>query len=342
MKSRLLFLVFALVLAVGMVLTGCAAPAASTEPVASEKPSESVSVEPTEAPVVEEAMKVAVITPDPANAFFATEEAIAKPLLESMGYEVIAMVHLEDAATLSNHFDTAIAAGVKAIVCDGTGGETDIAAVQRATDAGIGVFLIDREITENGIAKSQLVANNLQGAEAVGEYFVEMMGETGGYIELLGKDVDTNAHVRSQGYHNKIDPYTDMVLLDAQTANWSMTEGQSVMETMIQKHGDDIKGVICGNDTMCMGAVAALQNAGMTDVICMGFDGSNDVRDAILAGTAQATGLQQIAYITQLACEQADKWIKTGEAPAEERQLVDCLLINKDNASKLDNFVFTE
>lgn len=337
-QSRLLLLVVVAVMTLGLVLTGCAstdaaAPAADT---AAEEPA---------APAAEpaEQLKVAVITPDPANAFFATEEAIAKPLLESMGYEVITMVHLEDAATLSNHIDTAIASGVSAIIMDGTGGETDIEAVQRATDAGIGCFLIDREISASGIAKSQIVANNLQGAEAVAEYFVELMGEEGGYIELTGRDVDTNAHVRSEGFHNKIDPYTDMVMLDQQTANWSLTEAQAVMDTFIQKHGDKIKGVICGNDTMCMGAVAALQNAGMTDVIVMGFDGNNDVRDAILAGTAHATGLQQIAYITQLACEQADNWIKTGSTGVdEEKQLIDCLLINKDNASNLDNFVYKE
>ena len=333
MKKKVCLVLLVLLFAL-LAFAGCA-PVAPTQAPATQPPA-------TEPPASAGKLKVAVITPDPANVFFATEEAIAKPLLESMGYEVITMVHLEDAAALSNHFDTAIAAKVSAIICDGTGGETDIAAVQRATNAGIGVFLIDREISKSGIAKAQIVANNLQGAEAVAEYFVELMGGKGGYIELTGRDVDTNAHVRSQGFHNKIDPYKDMVMLDQQTANWSLTEAQSVMETFIQKHGNKIKGVICGNDTMCMGAVAALQNAGMKDVIVMGFDGNNDVRDAILAGKAHATGLQQIAYITQLACEQADHWIKTGEAPATEKQLIDCLLITKDNASKLDNFVYKD
>ena len=56
MKSRLLFLVFALVLAVGMLLTGCSqAPAESPEPVAPEEPSESVAAEePSESVAAEE------------------------------------------------------------------------------------------------------------------------------------------------------------------------------------------------------------------------------------------------------------------------------------------------
>lgn len=46
----------------------------------------------------------------------------------------------------------------------------------------------------------------------------------------------------------------------------------------------DIKGVIAGNDTMAMGAWAALEAAGRTDVIVVGFDRSNDVRDSIKKG----------------------------------------------------------
>lgn len=345
MKSRLLFVVFALVLAVGMVLTGCQAPAPS-ESVASEAPSESVaSEEPSESVASEEPAEggvIAVITPAHDNPFFKTVADIAVKVAGELGYETKVMVHDDDPALQAEHFDTAISMGAVAIICDNAGADATVAAVQKAKDAGIPTFLVDREINEPGIAVSQIVANNLQGAEIVAEEFVKDMGESGKYIELIGKESDTNAGVRSQGFHNIIDQYTDMELLEAQTANWSQTEAKDVMDTFIQKYGDDIKGVICGNDTMAMGAMASLKAADMADVIVCGFDGSNDVRDSIIAGEIKATGLQQIAYITQLAVEQADAFIKTGSTGVEEKQLVDCLLINADNASKLDNFVYTE
>ena len=43
---------------------------------------------------------------------------------------------------------------------------------------------------------------------------------------------------------------------------------------------------------MAMGAYAALEAAGRKDVIVVGFDGSNDVRDSIKAGGIKATVLQ--------------------------------------------------
>jgi len=69
-----------------------------------------------------------------------------------------------------------------------------------------------------------------------------------------------------------------------------------------------------------------------------GFDGSNDVRDSILRDEIKATGLQPIAYISEQAVIQADQYIKTGKTNKEEKQLLDCVLITKDNAGKLDNF----
>jgi erythritol transport system substrate-binding protein len=101
------------------------------------------------------------------------------------------------------------------------------------------------------------------------------MGEEGQYVELTGKDTDTNAHIRSQGYHDVIDEFPNLEMVAQQTANWSQTEGYSVMETILQAN-PDIKGVIAGNDTMALGAQAALLAAGRDDVIVVGFDGSDD------------------------------------------------------------------
>ncbi|MEI8634612.1 substrate-binding domain-containing protein [Vibrio sp. PP-XX7] len=84
------------------------------------------------------------------------------------------------------------------------------------------------------------------------------------------------------------------------------------MESILQAH-PDIKGVISGNDTMALGAEAALKAAGRTDVIIVGFDGSNYVRDSILAGgNIKATVLQPAWDQAQMAVNQADKYIRTG------------------------------
>ena len=66
------------------------------------------------------------------------------------------------------------------------------------------------------------------------------------------------------------------------------------------------------------------------------------MRDNIKEGKCLATGLQQIDLITRNAVNQANDYLATGSTGMEEKQLVDCVLINADNADKLDNFVYTE
>ncbi len=284
---------------------------------------------------------IAIITPSHDNPFFKAEAVGADSRAKELGYETVVMVHDDDANKQSELFDSAIASGAVAIILDNAGADATVAAVKRAKEAGIPSFLIDREITASGVAVSQIVSNNYQGAQVGAEEFVKLMGETGKYAELLGRESDTNAGIRSSGYHDVIDQYPDMEMVAQQTANWSQTEGYTVLETMLQAN-PDIKGVISGNDTMAMGAWAALKAAGREDVIVVGFDGSNDVRDSIKAGGIKATVLQPAFRQAQMAVEQADKYLKEGSTGLEEKQLMDCVLINADNAGALETFALSE
>ena len=283
---------------------------------------------------------IAIITPSHDNPFFKAEADGADARAKELGYETLVLVHDDDANKQSQLFDTAIARGARAIILDNAGADASVAPVRRAKEAGIPSFLIDREITESGVAVSQIVSNNYQGAQLGAEEFVRLMGEAGKYAELVGKESDTNAGIRSSGYHDIIDQYPDLEMVAQQSANWSQTEAFTVMESILQAN-PDIKGVISGNDTMAMGAWAALEAAGRTDVIVVGFDGSNDVRDSILAGGIKATVLQPAYRQAQIAVEQADQYLKTGSTGQEEKQLMDCVLINADNAGALETFALS-
>lgn len=283
---------------------------------------------------------IAIITPSHDNPFFKAEAEGADAKAKELGYETLVLVHDDDANKQNELFDTAIARGAKAIILDNAGADASVAPVKKAKDAGIPSFLIDREITQSGIAVAQIVSNNYQGAQLGAEEFVRLMGEAGKFAELVGKESDTNAGIRSQGYHDVIDQYPDLEMVAQQSANWSQPEAFEKMESILQAN-PDIKGVISGNDTMAMGAWAALEAAGRTDVIVVGFDGSNDVRDSIKKGGIKATVLQPAYHQAQLAVEQADKYLKTGSTGLEEKQLMDCELITADNAEKLETFALT-
>ena len=282
-----------------------------------------------------------IITPSHSNPFFKTEADAASAKAKALGYQVKVVSHDDDATKQSTLFDNAISDKAAAIICDNAGADATVAAVKKARDAQIPTFLIDREINGKGIAIAQIVANNYQGAKAIAEVFVEKMGEKGNYAELMGKESDTNAGVRSSAFHEVIDKYKGLKMVAKQTANWEQAEAYQKTETILQSH-PDIKGIVCGNDTMAMGAIAAVKNAGLKNVAVIGVDGSDEAAAAIKAGTMTGTALQQAARIAEMSVEQADKYLKTGSTGKDEKQLIDCVAITSKNVDKLHTFVYKE
>lgn len=353
--------VLAAFLSVAMVaamLVGCGSAAEETAPAEEAAPAEEEAAPAEEeapaeeaAPAEEEASSgdllpgggsniIYCITPSTSNVYFKTVQDIATKKGEELGYEVKCFSHDDDAATQLEMFEAAVADGAAAIICDNAGADASIEAIQKAYDAGIPTFLVDREINQSGLAVAQLVADNAQGAAAIAEAWVEAMGYEGKYAELLGLESDTNCQVRSENFHSVIDEYPDMEMVAQQSANWDQTQGYEKAEAILQSN-PEITGIICGNDTMACGAVQACLDAGRDDIKIIGVDGSDDAANYIKDGKMVGTALQQIALITEMAVEQADAYLK-GTAPAEEKQLIPCVAITADNVDKLSAFVYTE
>jgi len=280
---------------------------------------------------------IAIITPSHDNPFFKAEAETAAARAQELGYETSVNSHDDDAHKQDQLIDVAIANQAAAIVLDNAGADATVAAVRKAKAAGIPSFLIDREINANGVAVSQIVSNNYQGASLGAQEFVRLMGEKGNFIELVGRESDTNAAIRTRGYHDVLDKYDGLKQTGRQSANWSQTEAYQKMETMIQGNRG-IKGVIAGNDTMALGAAAALKNAGMDKVVVVGFDGSPDAIASIRSGGIGATVLQPAATISRLAVDQAHRYLTTGSTGAPEKQSIDCELVTPANADQYGLF----
>jgi erythritol transport system substrate-binding protein len=281
---------------------------------------------------------IAIITPAAENPFFKAEADAAKAKAEELGYETSVASHDDDPNKQSELIDSAISRKAKAIVLDNAGADASIGPVRKAKEAGIPVFLIDREINETGIAAAQIVSNNSQGAQLGAQEFVKSLDGKGRYVELVGKESDTNAGVRSQGYKDVLSQYPDLKRVAQQSANWDQQEAFTKMETILQRNRD-IDGVIAGNDTMALGAVAALKSAGLLDKVeVVGFDGSPDAISAVKKDQMVATVLQPAALIAEMAVEQADKLITTGETGQPEKQSIDCELVTKENADEFGVF----
>lgn len=280
---------------------------------------------------------IAIFVPSLSNPFFAAEEKFVATEATRLGYRTMVASHNSNAYTQMNLIETAIARHVAAIILDNAGADVSIAAVRKAAEAGIPVFLIDREINAKGIAKAQIVSNNFQGAQLEGAEFAKLMGYKGTYVELTGAPSDTNAKVRSQGVASVLSHFKGMHMLAKQTADWSQSKGFQVTQTLLEAH-PDIKGLIADNDTMALGAEAALLAAGKRNVIVVGFDGSPDVVKSIKKGEIKADVLQPIAKFSREAVIEANRYLKTGSTGKPEKQQLNCVLITPANARDYGNW----
>jgi ribose transport system substrate-binding protein len=257
----------------------------------------------------------------------------AKARAEELGYQADVFDSQNSPATEASHFDTIIDGKYAAILFNPTDAQGSIASVQRAKDAGIPTFCMDREISASDVAVSQILSDNFSGCVALGEYFVRRLGEKGTYVELLGLLGDNNTKNRSDGFHSVVDNYPGLKMLAQQSADFDRTKAMEVMESLLQAH-PDINAVFCGNDAMAMGAHRAIIAAGKDkQVMVFGFDGAKDVIDEIRAGRIVATGMQFPKTMAKMAAESADQYLK-GKRDFPQKVPVAVELVSAENIEK--------
>ena len=106
--------------------------------------------------------------------------------------------------------------------------------------------------------------------------------------------------------------YPGITLLESQPGDFDRFAAAPVFEDMYIKYGDQIDGVWCANDDMAMGVIEACLNAGMTDVIVMGFDTNRWALRELQAGNWNYDG-QCSPYQAQIISDMIQQ-LEAGEA----------------------------
>jgi ABC-type sugar transport system substrate-binding protein len=239
---------------------------------------------------------------------FLAETAAAKAT--ALGYEARIFDSQNNTSTEGDHFENIIVSGFDAILFNSTDANGSVANVMKAKQAGIPVFCIDREINSTTAATSQILSDSYSGAVAIGIYFTKQLNKKGKYVELLGLVGDNNTWARSKGFHSVADNYPELKMVAQQSADFDRNKAMEVMESILQAH-PDIDAVFCGNDGMAMGAYQALVAAGKANTVkVFGFDGAEDVIDAIKENKVAATGMQFPKVMAETAAGFADEYIK--------------------------------
>jgi len=107
-----------------------------------------------------------------------------------------------------------------------------------------------------------------------------------------------------------VDHFPELEMVAQQSADFDRSIAMDKLESVMQSN-PDINAVFCGNDAMAMGAYQALVAAGKEkEVMIFGFDGEDDVMNAIADKRIMATVMQSPKRMARTAAELADEYIK--------------------------------
>jgi ABC-type sugar transport system substrate-binding protein len=168
--------------------------------------------------------------------------------------------------------------------------------VKDAADAGIPVFLLDRDVDHSVAKPGQDYVTVIQ-SDFVQEgkrAAVQMAKATDGnatIIELEGTTGASPAIDRKKGFDDAIKECSGMKIVVSQDADFTRAKGQSVTETLLQSH-PDATAIYAHNDEMALGAIAAIKAIGKVpgqDIKVVSIDGEKDGLAAVEAGDLYAT-----------------------------------------------------
>ena len=180
--------------------------------------------------------------------------------------------------------------------------------------ANIPVITLDRQATKGEVV-SHIASDNVLGGKIAGDYIAKKAGEGAKVIELQGIAGTSAARERGEGFQQAVAAHKFNVLA-SQPADFDRTKGLNVMQNLLTAH-PDVQAVFAQNDEMALGALRALQTAGKSDVMVVGFDGTPDGEKAVNDGKLAATIAQLPDQIGAKGVETADKVLKGEKVQAK-------------------------
>jgi ribose transport system substrate-binding protein len=263
-----------------------------------------------------------------ANEFFSTmaEGAKQHQSQNSQQYELIVngIKDERDLARQAAIIDEMIAAKVQAIVVAPADSKALVPVLRRAKLAGLVVVNIDNKLDEE-ILKAESLAvpfvgpNNLLGAKSVGQHLAKSLKPGDQVAVLEGIRTSFNATQRRSGFEQAMND-AGMQIVDSQSANWETNQANTIAASMLNAH-PDLKAILAANDSMALGAMAAIKAANKTDSVqVVGFDNISAAQESIRQGKMLATADQHGDQLAVYGIELALKLLQDPKSIPEDRE----------------------
>jgi ribose transport system substrate-binding protein len=243
------------------------------------------------------------------NPFFVTLKEGAERAAAQYGVKLIVVDAQDDPAKEAANIEDLIQKKVSALLINPTDTKAVVPSIQKANQAGIPVFTVDRA-AEGGEIVSHIASDNVAGGRMAAEFLCKALNGKGKVVELEGIPGTSAARDRGKGFNDYLkEKCPGLEVVARQPADFNRAKGLQVFENILQAQ-PQIDGVFAHNDEMVLGAIQAAEAAGRTGIIFVGFDAIDDAVKAVKEGKLAATVAQQPAEMGRLAVEMAVKYLR--------------------------------
>jgi inositol transport system substrate-binding protein len=350
MKKKSFALIMALILMLALFLTACGtgadsgspAPTGEPEGVASqpipetegESASQSNDDEGTADTEAGGAKKYAVFISQNTNAFTMSVGESAKSHGESLGHEVTLFDGKGDQNIQISQIETCIAQGYDGLIVEPVSGDGAIPILTQAMNENIPVVTIIQELNDQSIVNAFVGPDHYEASVIEAEAALEAIGGKGKVCILRGALGSSAEMLINNAFHDTLEKYADVEVIEEQSANWVIDEALKITETWLQKHSD-IAAILGESDQMSLGAMKACQDMGIDNIIIVGRDALPETLEAIRDGGIYATVYQNGPQMGSMAIDTLDTILsgKTVEPVLATKNV----LVTVDNIDTFEN-----
>ncbi len=277
--------------------------------------------------------KIALVMKSLANEFFSTMAAGATQhqKTNAAAYDLLAngIKNETDLAEQVNLVEQMIALQVNAIVIAPADSKALVTVLKHAKEAGILVVNIDNKLDAGVLKQAGLQVpfvgpDNRAGARKVGGVLATQLksGDNAAIIE--GIPTAFNSQQRRLGFEDAMKA-AGVNIVSVQSGDWEMEKANGVATALLSEH-PELKAILCANDNMALGAVAAIEAAGKTGkVLVAGFDNIGAIHALIGKGEVTATADQHGDQLAVFGIEAALKILRGEAPPADQTTPVDVI-----------------
>lgn len=263
------------------------------------------------------------------NPFYMTMANGVKDEAKTQGLDALVLDAQNKIDKQTADVEDALTKNVKALLINGVDdGAKPLA--QMALKKGIPVIALQRDLGESN-ATSFIGTNNVVlGEQLIHWYGKSLGGKESKVLIITGSPGAASSEDRIKGIKETLPKYANIKVLAMQTGYYDRAKSLPVAENLLQRH-PDAEAILCLNDEMAMGALAAAK-AMNKKVKITGMDANPDALKAIDAGEVYMTIALPPYDIGRTGVIFAQKKLKGESIPA--RHIMEVSFVTKENVGK--------